>query len=173
MMLKVGCFAFGGSTCDVAALFSAGGAAVGALGTRGSKDGQELGRTSASKPPSRTPRPPGLQARPPLPVLAALHLDICRLRPPQLAALAAGSPRLARLRLAGVAGLNDEALASLTGLSELTELSVVAPHNRWGAVRTAHSGLARPTPPATLRPTRKPLHPPLTGPSTSPRRAGR
>ncbi|GBF87465.1 hypothetical protein Rsub_00176 [Raphidocelis subcapitata] len=72
----------------------------------------------------------GLLARPPLPALAALHLDVCRLRPAQLAALAAGVPRLASLRLAGVAGLGDEALASLAGLSELSELSVVGPHNR-------------------------------------------
>lgn len=67
---------------------------------------------------------------PPLPLLEALRLDACRLRPAQLSALASGCPRLSSLRLAGVAGLSDEALAALGALSELRELAVVAPCNR-------------------------------------------
>ena len=71
-----------------------------------------------------------LAAAPPLPALAALALEAVRLRPPQLAALAAGSPRLARLRLSGVAGLTDGALAALARLTALEELAVLAPLNR-------------------------------------------
>ncbi|KAI8475526.1 MAG: hypothetical protein J3K34DRAFT_517343 [Monoraphidium minutum] len=74
--------------------------------------------------------PEALASAPPLPRLVSLCLESCRLRPNQLPALAAGCPRLSRLRLSRIAGLSDDGLAGLAVLPELSELEVEAPHNR-------------------------------------------
>jgi hypothetical protein len=89
-------------------------------------------QTRSAHAPWRTPT--DLAAAPPLPSLSALRLEACRLRggARQLAALARSTPRLGSLRLARVVGLSDEGLAALATLQELSELAVVAPHNRWG-----------------------------------------
>jgi hypothetical protein len=72
-----------------------------------------------------------LHPQPPLSHLADVDLEQCRVRPAQLAALAsAASPSLRSLRLAGVAGLTDDAVASLGAATGLRELSVEAPGNR-------------------------------------------
>lgn len=85
-------------------------------------------------PPPLAPAPPlshPPQTPAPLSRLADLDLEQCRLRPAQLGALAAASsPSLRRLRLCGVAGLSDEALAGLGAATALRELCVEAPGNR-------------------------------------------
>jgi hypothetical protein len=63
--------------------------------------------------------------------LADVDLEQCRVRPAQLAALVlAAAPTLRRLRLSGVAGLTDDAVASLGTATGLRELSIEAPGNK-------------------------------------------
>jgi hypothetical protein len=102
--------------------------ALQALGAPPFLSSREAPDDEGAPPP---PLPPATPTIPPLSRLSDLDLEQCRLRPAQLGALAsAASPSLRRLRLAGVAGLSDEALAGLASATALRELCVEAPGNR-------------------------------------------
>lgn len=74
--------------------------------------------------------PAALNLLTPLSQLNTLRLESCRLRTPQLRALAETLPELQQLRLANVSGLTDDGVAALSVLTALNDLAVLAPLNR-------------------------------------------